>query len=211
MQTLLRASAAAVGLFALGLQFWLEALLPHNLGLLGSALNFFSYFTIVANVAAALAMVMPLVAPNEGAGRFFSRPSVRTAITGYMIVVAGTYFLFLRDIGNDRGLERFADELMHYVTPVLFLIDWLVFVPKGMVPLTAIATTLYTPILYGLWTIVHGALTNWYPYPFFSFSKLGHQQALMNMAIDVGAFLAVELFLVVADGTIARVQRHRSG
>jgi hypothetical protein len=47
------------------------------------------------------------------------------------MVVCGIYFLFLRHSGNDQGLERVADQLMPYVIPVLFMIDWIAFVPKG--------------------------------------------------------------------------------
>jgi hypothetical protein len=135
MKTTLRAIAAGTGILALALQFWLEVHLPRGQGLFKSAVNFFSYFTILANGAAALAMLMPLIAPDSGVGRFLSKHSVRTAIAGYLIVVGITYALFLRHVGNDHGLERFADQLMHYITPAMFVIDWLAFVPKGRVPL----------------------------------------------------------------------------
>src|SRR6476660_8715735 len=134
MKATLRAIAAGIGIVALVLQFWLEIRLPRGPGLFKSAVNFFSYFTILANSAAAFAMLMPLIAPDSGVGRFLSKPSVRTAIAGYLIVAGVTYVLFLRHVGDDHGLERGADQLMHYVTPMLFIIDWLAFVPKGHLP-----------------------------------------------------------------------------
>ena len=144
MRTTLRAIAAATGFFALALQYWLEIHLPRGPGLIASTVNFFSYFTILANSAAALAMLMPLI------GRFLLRPSVRTAIAGYLIVVAIAYLMFLRHVGDDRGLERIADQLMHYAMPVLFVIDWIAFVPKGRVPWTMIGTSLIPPLAYGI-------------------------------------------------------------
>ena len=135
MKATLRGIAAGTGILALALQFWLEVHLPRGPGMFKSAVHFFSYFTILANSTAALAMVMPLIAPDSGVGRFLLKPSVRTAIAGYLIVVGITYVLFLRHVGDDRGLERFADQLMHYITPAMFVIDWLAFVPKGRVPL----------------------------------------------------------------------------
>jgi hypothetical protein len=208
MKTLLRAIAAAIGFGALGLQWWLEVGIPKGPGLIGSTVNFLSYFTILANTLAAFAMLMPLIAPDSWAGRFLSRPSVRTVLAGYLIVVGVTYFLFLRHIGDDQGWERVADQLMHYATPGLFMIDWLAFVPKGNVRWTMIATSLVTPILYGIWTMVHGALTNWYPYPFFDASKLGHQKTSVNMTIFVGVFIGVALTLVVIDRIMGSLQGH---
>jgi len=90
MKTTLRAIAAATVFFALALQFWLEIHIPRAPGLFKSTVNFFSYFTILANCAAALAMLVPLIAPDRGAGRFLSQPSVRTAIAAYLIVVGIT-------------------------------------------------------------------------------------------------------------------------
>ena len=133
MKSALRSTSAFIGFSALALQFWLEVGLPHGPSVIGSAFNFVSYLTILANTFAALAMLLPLVAPGAALGRFLSRPSVRTAIAVYMVIVGATYFLFLRNLGTDQGLERRADELLHYATPILFLIDWLAFVPKGSV------------------------------------------------------------------------------
>lgn len=209
MQTLLRATAAATGFAALGLQYWLEVHLPRGPGLLASTINFFSYFTILANTAAAFAMLLPLIAPHSLPGRFLLEPSVRTAIAGYLIVVAATYFFFLRFIGDDYGLERLADRLMHYVTPLLFMIDWIAFVPKGRVPWSMVGTSLLAPLGYAVWTLVHGAVANWYPYPFVNMRSLGYQQGLENMAGFVVVFAGIALALVALDRMMGSVQRPR--
>jgi hypothetical protein len=207
MRTILRAIAAAIGFLALALQYWLEVHLPRGPGLIASTVNFFSYFTILANSAAALAMLMPLISPDGAVGRFLSRPSVRTAIAGYLIVVAIAYLMFLRHVGDDRGLERIADQLMHYAMPVLFVIDWMVFVPKGRVPWTMIGTSLIPPLAYGIWTVVHGAAANWYPYPFVDMRSLGYEQGLVNMAGFLIVFVAVALTLVALDRTLGSIQQ----
>jgi hypothetical protein len=209
MNTLLRAIAAATGFAALGLQYWLEVHLPRGPGLLASTINFFSYFTILANTAAAFAMLVPLIAPHSVAGRFLLEPSVRTAIAGYLTVVAATYFFVLRFIGDDYGLERLADRLMHYVTPLLFMIDWIVFVPKGRIPWSLVGTSLLAPLAYAAWTLLHGAVANWYPYPFVNMRSLGYQQGLENMAGFVVVFAGVALALVALDRMLGLVRQSR--
>jgi len=72
---------------------------------------------------------------------------------------------------------------------------------------SVIGTSLITPIVYGLWTMGHGALSNWYPYPFVNATKLGHHGVLMNMAGFLGAFVAVALALVVVDRILGSIQR----
>jgi hypothetical protein len=209
MKTTFRAVAAATGFAALALQYWLEVHLPRGPGLLVSTLNFFSYFTVLANTAAALAMLVPVIAPNCRLAGFLSNPSVRTAIAAYLIVVATTYYVFLRFVGDDYGLERIADRLMHYVTPLLFLIDWVAFVPKGRVPWTMVATSLILPLAYGVWLIAHGAIANWYPYPFVDMRSLGYQEGLQNMAGFLAVFVAITLTLIAIDRVMGRVQRSR--
>jgi hypothetical protein len=207
MQTTLRTITAAVGFFALALQFVLEIRLPRGPRLFGSTVNFFSYFTVLANGAAALAMLLPVIASDSRLGRFFSAPSVRSAIAGYLIIVAATYFLFLRHVGDDQGLERIADQLLHYLTPVLFLLDWLAFVPKGHVPLTIIGSSLIPPIVYGIWTVVHGSRSGWYPYPFLNLKALGYHAAFVNMATVLVVFTTVAVILVVVDRLMGPVRQ----
>src|SRR6476619_5716036 len=86
MKSVVRSISAFIGFSALALQFWLEVGLPHGPSVIGSTFNFVSYLTILANTFAVLAMLLPLVAPGAALGRFLSRPSVRTAIAGYMVI-----------------------------------------------------------------------------------------------------------------------------
>ena len=209
MKFILRSIAAATGLFALGLQLWLMLLDPSRPGLVATVINFCSYFTILTNTLIAFAMLLPVVAPDSAVARFLSKPSVRIASAGYCIIVAVVYFLFLRNVGGDEDWELIADQLLHYVTPVLFTIDWLAFVPKGQVRWTIAGTSLVMPILYGIWTLVHGALTNWYPYSFFDVTRLGYLKTFVNFAGFMAMFVAAALCLVVIDRAIGLFRRQR--
>jgi hypothetical protein len=124
--------------------------------------------------------------------------------------VAITYYAFLRFIGDDYGLERIADRLMHYVTPLLFLIDWVAFVPKGRLPWTMVATSLLLPLAYAVWVIVHGVIANWYPYPFVDIRSLGYQQGMEHMAGFLGVFVAITLTLLAIDRVMGSVQRSQT-
>src|SRR5437764_15044727 len=103
MKRAFRAIAAAIGFVALGLQWWLEVGIPKGPGLVGSTVNFFSYFTIFANTVAAFAILMPLIAADSWAGRFLARPLVRTDVSSYMIVVCVTYFQLILHICTTQG------------------------------------------------------------------------------------------------------------
>lgn len=204
MKSALRWCAGAIGVFALVLQYWVVASSPTSPGIVTWTINFFSFFTILTNALAAMAMLLPLIAGETGAGRFVSRPPVRTAIAGYIVIVGIVYFLVLRQLWSPEGWGRTADQLLHYVTPILFVLDWLLFVPKGQTGWRLVDRSLLFPLVYMVWTLVHGAATKWYPYPFVDVGKLDYADVLRNCGGLMLAFAAVTAILVGIDKLIAR-------
>lgn len=160
--------------------------------------NFFSYFTILSNLLAALAFTLPVLAP-KGAGSFWKRPAVRGGITVCIAVVMVVYHLLLRNVWDPQGLQKVVDYSLHYALPLAFILDWLLFVPKGALGWRAAFVWLALPAVYGVWTLVHGALSAFYPYPFLDVGEHGYATVLANMAGFVVAFLLPGLALVALD------------
>jgi hypothetical protein len=189
---------------AAGILGWAALLLQYALVLTGTlgadsftrSINFFSYFTILTNTLAALALTLPWLAPQSGLGRFFSRPTARTAIATYMIIVMAVVYFVLRHLTNLQGWNLIADILLHYVMPVLFVIDWLFFVPKETLKLNDTPAWMAYPIVYLVWTFIHGAYSGFYPYPFLNNSELGIVRVLLNEAGLLAIFLVLGLILV---------------
>ena len=129
-----RLVAGGITLAGLGLQYWLMTHYPSSKSLITAAIHFFSFFTIQTNALIAACLLLPAIVPGSRTGQLLGKPSVRIAVVAYGALTALVYFAVLRDIGHDDGLERRADQILHYVTPALFFIDWLALVPKGHVP-----------------------------------------------------------------------------
>ena len=87
MAIVFRIAAGLLGWFALALQYGLVMAGNFDTNATTRTINFFSYFTILANILAALALTLPVTAPQSALGQFFVRPTVRTAITAYIIIV----------------------------------------------------------------------------------------------------------------------------
>lgn len=202
MARALRILAAAIGWFAVALQYWLVITGDIGPDPVNRTINFFSYFTILTNIIAATAMTASVLAP----GSFFDRPAVRTAIATYIIVVSVVYHLILRELWDPQGWQWIADMSLHYVTPALFVADWLLFVPKRGVPLTAAAWALVYPIVYLGWTLWHGSWSGFYPYPFVDVSQLGLEKVLTNAAGLTVAFFVLCLVLIGVGRLIGLLQ-----
>jgi hypothetical protein len=203
VETAYRTLAGVIGLVSVA---WLYGLVVLDGGaVLSGTVRYFSFFTILTNLLAAAAMLLPVWAPESRAGIFLNRPAVRTAIVGYIVVVGVVYYALLRNVGNAQGWELFLNQVLHYVLPPMLVLDWLVFVPKHSLPWRIGITCLGFPAVYVVWTLAHGAATGWYPYPFLDVTELGYPQTMANLAGLVLAFLLLELALVAVGRALARL------
>lgn len=165
---------------------------------LGSAIFFFSFFTILSNLLATFCFAA-FVFPGCRYVALFRSPKVATAIALYMLVVAAIYIAILEGLWAPQGLMRVLDTLLHYVMPALFLVFWGAFVPKGGTAYGDIPGFLAFPALYGAYVMIRGALTGDYPYPILDAGTLGYPAALANMAAILALFLILGLAFIAVD------------
>jgi hypothetical protein len=196
MQTGYRVVVSALGWFAIILQYWLIASTRSGPDLVAWTINYFSFFTTIGNILVALAMTLPWLAPRSRLAQWLLRPSVRTVIVAYIIVVGLVYHLMLRNLYNPQGWRLACVVILHYVIPPLFIIDWLAFVQKRDLSWKILFGALALPVLYVAWTLVHGAFTGFYPYPFINVARFGYAQVLMTIGAMIAAFVGLVLGLV---------------
>ena len=178
---------------------------------LEATVRYFSFFTILTNILVALALTLPWLAPQSRAGQFFDRPSVRTAILAYIIIVAVIYHYLLAKLWNPQGWELVADTIEHVVTPALYVIDWVLFVPKGTLKWKSAIVWLGYPLVYAAYSLIHGAVTGFYPYPFINVAEFGYDKVLINMAVLVLVFLGLGLALIGIDRRLGGNNKQAAG
>lgn len=204
-RTIIIAVTALLGWFGLTLQLYL--LLNNQTSLVsfsGRFFNFFSYFTITTNILVALSLTFTLLKSSSGVGLFFQSPVVQSAIAMYILVVGLVYFFILQKLWKPQGWDWVADSTLHYATPGLFTIYWLAFVSKGHTKWTHSLSWLLYPAAYFVYSLIRGAITNWYPYPFIDVKQTGYPGALTNAAILLGVFVIMSLLFIATDKLIAR-------
>jgi hypothetical protein len=156
-----------------------------------SIINFFSYFTILSNLLTAVCLTASLLFPSSTWGIFFSRISVQSAITVYIFIVGLVYNLVLRKIWSPAGWQLVADNLLHVVVPLLYVLYWIIFTPRKKLEWALILPWLIFPAFYLLYSLIRGAITNWYPYPFIDAGKLGYGKVAVNALFVLIAFVIV--------------------
>jgi hypothetical protein len=159
---------AIVAGFALTLQFALilGRASSDGVSMLAEVVRFFSYFTILTNLLVAAAASAAAFAPDSRVGRWFARPSVAGAVAAYIAFVGIVYELLLRHTWNPQGWQRVADTLLHDATPLLFVANWVAFVPRRALRVRDLGWWLLYPIAYVAYAMARGAVTGAYPYHF---------------------------------------------
>lgn len=186
-----RLAVAALTLAAIGAQ--LADQIRHG----RSVINFFHFFTIESNVAAACALI---VAASSGRAGMF-----RGAVTLY-IAATGVVYIWLLS-GLEEALQTtlpWVNAVLHYLTPAAVVTDWIIdpaILPRHYA--RTVAWWMVYPALYCLYSLVRGAITGWYPYPFLDPRIHG----AASVAITTGVILIFGIAFALAIVWYARWRR----
>ena len=150
-------------------------------GFVSSTLTYLGYFTILTNILVALAFSVPFMKAESPLRRFFQRQSVRAAIALYILVVCIVYYALLAKIHNPVGLSAVLNVGLHFLLPVLYILDWLLFAKKDSMSFKHLPLWTAFPAAYGVFNIIRGAMTGFYPYPFLNITELGFGAVFINM------------------------------
>lgn len=196
----LAVAIAALAWFALALQIGLSIRLSLANG--GDALHgvwvFLGFFTILTNTLVAVTLSTPIVAARSRIGRFFARPGTLAGVAVNIALVCVAYNLLLRQVWNPQGAQKLADELLHDVVPLAFVIHaWLANRAAGPLFVARFRWAAW-PLAYFAYALVRGAMTGFYAYPFIDVPRLGYGGVLTNAVAILGGYFILACVLEVA-------------
>lgn len=173
--------------------------------------NFFSFFTILSNTAAAIVLLWAaLWFFTKGRNRDAEPLGLALALacaSTYMIITGIVYNILLRSIELPQGSEPvwWSNEVLHLVGPLFLLADVFVGPLRRALPWRALWAIIAFPILWVVYTMLRGPLiTNpvsgdpfWYPYPFLNPNNPGGWGSVIAYVIGISiAMLVVGSFVV---------------
>ena len=151
-------------------------------------IRFLSYFTVQSNILVAITSGWLVLRPDvSSVGWRVLRLSALVGIS----VTGVVYFLLLRPIVDVHGADKVADVLFHYVAPLAAVVGWLLFGPRPRIDDRILGLSLIWPALYVVYSLLHGAATHWYPYPFVDVTKLGYVTMTRNAVLLLMFLLGV--------------------
>jgi hypothetical protein len=168
---------------------------PRSLGT--RIVRFFSYFTIESNIL--VLVVAALVALGAARGGGFA-----LAHLDALIGITVTGIVFAAILAPDQEHIGLSSVLLHYVSPPLALLLWLALGPWGARSWRVIGVALLWPLAYLVWTVVHGAISDWYPYGFIDAGELGAGRMLRNALLVLLFGVALGIAVIAVDRRRAR-------
>lgn len=145
--------------------------------------RYLSYFTIQSNLLVAIGAWTLAAAPARDGSRW--RVLRLAGLTG-ITVTALVHAVLLRPLLDLEGASWLADTLLHVAVPLLAVLSWLLVGPRPRTDLRSGALAMVWPVAWLVWTLVVGAVSGWYPYPFLDVAEEGALPvALTSLAITV--------------------------
>lgn len=193
--------ASLLGWFGLMVQLYLILYARWDIqaSVMGGLVKFFSFFTILTNILVAVALTCAITRRHSAVHRFFRSPIVCGGITVSILLVGIAYNLLLRHLWHPEGWQRVADEMLHDVMPLAFLLYWWLYVPKGLLRLKHVLAWMAYPILYFAYVLLRGDLIGDYMYPFIDVGTIGFSQAFINALGVLAGFVVMGLVLLGVD------------
>ncbi len=162
-------------------------------------IRMFSYFTIQSNLLVGVAAVTLAVNPARD-GRVW-RVMRLDGLVG-ISVTGVVYTTVLRSGISLHGWAVATDAVFHYVVPLMAVVGWLAFGPRPRVDRRTVAWSLAWPVAWLGYTLLHGDVSGWYPYPFIDVLVHGYTVVALNsllvtvvLAVTAAAFWLGDAYL----------------
>jgi hypothetical protein len=165
--------------------------LTHQLDSLGGAKagNFFSFFTVQSNIAAVAMLALLVVVRRPERAVWFE--AVRGGVVFFIAVTGIVFALLLQGLQEElQTTIPWVDTVVHRVMPLALLLDWLLEGPRHRLPRWVAAAWLGCLVAWLAYTLVRGAIVDWYPYPFVDVSRHGYDGVALRCAALSVVFVA---------------------
>jgi len=166
-----------------------------------SVVNFFSYFTNLANLFAAGVLLRGAALSWAGRQPSPTDERLRGMAVVYMTVVGVVFSILLRNV--DLGsLRPWINVLLHYVMPAVVVADWLVRPGAALASARDWLLVPAGPLLYVAYVLGRGAMVGWYPYPFLDPRLGGYGSVAVHVIAIVALFLLTQWAVSASTGLL---------
>ncbi len=171
------------------------------------------YFTNLSNLLCMLYFLIDaiyLVAWRDNDGsKSWCFPLKGIAMMGITVTWLVAHFM-LGDFNMGASM-RVSIRLVHYVVPIMTILDWLLFDGKGRMGATSPLLWATFPLAYFVVVMLLAAFTSatpFYPYPFMNVATQGLQRVLVTVALMTAFFITLGYVFVLIDRLLTKAKHY---
>jgi hypothetical protein len=164
-------------------------------------IRWFSYFTNGSNILCVVGLTLLARNPARD-GRWF-RPLRLTGLVGITVTFI-VYMVALRPSQVLEGIHIWTNAGYHVAVPILVVSSWLVFGPFPRFDARTLRVMLIAVAAWVAWTLIHGAVSSWYPYAIIDVTTLGYPTAMRTAAVIIVLIGGIALLYIWLDRVRAR-------
>jgi hypothetical protein len=143
----------------------------------GRVFNVFCFFTIQSNLIVGVTTLLLAINPARSTTVFkVFRFTGILAITLTGLV----YHAVLSKLLDLESWALVADNLVHTVVPIMAVVGWLMFGPRGLTTRRVMWLSILFPVAWLIFVLIRGPIVHFYPYPFVDVIDLGYARVLIN-------------------------------
>lgn len=156
-----------------------------------TTIRFFSFFTILTNSLVAIYFTLTIFKQKKGYLSILNKPGSLTAVTVYITIVGLVYQIILRNTWEPTGTQMIVDELLHTIIPINVIVFWYLYEEKSLISYRQMPQWLIYPLLYLIYILIRGNVSNFYPYPFVDVGNLGISKVIANSIGLIALFIGI--------------------
>jgi len=162
-----------------------------NVGPILEWFNGFKSFTYQTNLIITIWLTLAVL--------WYNKPETLKKITGplkgaFTLYITITFLFFavlLAPVYQPTGFAAISNLVLHYITPIAFIVDWILTETKLRYKWSYMVYWIIYPICYLVFSFIHGTFTGNYLYFFLDISELG----ILGYALFVSVLITVGVVL----------------
>jgi hypothetical protein len=153
--------------------------------------NSFKAFTMQTNLFVTIWLTLAILWHNNPEMLQKITGPLKGAFTLYITITFIFFAVLLAPFYHPTGFAAFSNLVLHYITPIAFIVDWILTETKLRYKWNYILYWIIYPIGYLVFAFIHGTFTGNYLYFFLDISALG----ILGYALFISVLIAAGLVL----------------
>ena len=183
---------------------WFTIITGWIIGSISSGIPFswlvgFKYYTMQTNLMVTIWFTLAIIWYNKPESLKKIMGPLKGAFTLYITTTFIFFAILLQISYRPTGWAAFSNIILHYITPIAFIIDWVLTETKLRYKWNYIQYWTIYPICYLVFSLIHGTFTGDYLYPFLEISKIGIIWYLLSICFLIGVGTALGCLYIVTN------------